>query len=63
MRFMLRQNNAVNGPHVDPQRTLHHASTDEKCCVDRAMDWRGYLVSATDVSMDQRRKDKGRDLC
>lgn len=61
-RLLLRQNYTVNGPHVDSQCPLHHAWTDEKSCVDHAMEWRGYLVSATDVSMDKRHKDEGLDL-
>jgi hypothetical protein len=38
--------------------TLHYAWTDEKSCVDHKMEWRGFLVSATDVPMDQWCKDK-----
>jgi len=60
--LLLRQNNIVNGPNVDSQCTLHHAWTDEKSCVDHTMEWREFLVSAIDVSMDQRDKDKGQDL-
>ena len=60
--LLLRQNNTVNGPHVDSQCTLHHAWTDEKACVDHVMEWSGFLVSATDFTMDQRHKDKGWNL-